>query len=279
MECNNTWLSGTVTFQVLRFCVFLSRLLTQDHPIRTDLCAAAFTHSSPRFSPPKTNVRSNVLPLFLPPNTTSAHLGQGFRNFPHSADIFEDFLYIINDVRCLTVVVNLSNASGCIDSTWTSFWQMCDLVERRLIYLLDEVDPAAIADKYCLHTLDSTRLAVLIFCQLVLRRTPPASSICVKLFHDLRVALELTELNESWDRFAALLSWVLFMGAAAAQADTERAWFIGHFIRTNLMLGLQNVDEVKRNLVKFLWDGCVCARAFQFLTLGWDEERFHIPDR
>jgi hypothetical protein len=97
-------------------------------------------------------------------------------------------------------------------------------------------------------------LAILIYGNITLLDMSPWASPLVALSHDLKNALEQTDLSLYWSGEVNLLLWVLFIGYASSHMQAQKSWFAslirGLILNTNHKV---NVDELEMLLKDFLY--------------------------
>lgn len=103
---------------------------------------------------------------------------------------------------------------------------------------------------------DCVRFAAMIYINIVLRKMPCASVVLSHLTSELRIALNETDFESTWENKTELLLWVLFQGGAAATEHEMRKWYLARMVRVCSVLGYQTWSEVFEMLDGFLWARC-----------------------
>jgi hypothetical protein len=84
-------------------------------------------------------------------------------------------------------------------------------------------------------------LAILIYEHITLKALTAAAPPVIELSHDLKIALEQTDLSLYWGGEVKLLLWVLFIGYVSGNMQAQKSWF-ANLIREVVPNISQNLD-------------------------------------
>lgn len=113
--------------------------------------------------------------------------------------------------------------------------------------------------------LQATRLATLIFSDMVLFPLPPTQGVKPRLARKLIVILEACDLPHCWDLYEQVLVWALTLGAIAASFTPERTWYVEQLRHRLSVLSIDELPELESICSKFLWWRPVCSEPVQAL--------------
>ena len=179
-----------------------------------------------------------------------ALMGQGFADLLHTSIVFDEFIRRICELRFLIVSLRLAQSNGKLYLMPSQFKEKCLAIEGELS------GPITITTTTINHSqiLQCCHISCLVFIRTVLLGESHVMSTTLTTFGaSLRAALEETDLTYSWGKLSKLLLWVLFMGSTATMGRPLYSWYMDHFMRTAASLQLQNQDQCRDCLRKFLW--------------------------
>lgn len=114
---------------------------------------------------------------------------------------------------------------------------------------------------------ECVRLTILISLFAMTMRFMPAFTFTRVMVYQLKDTLEGTVLSSSSPNLDLRL-WVLFIGAHISKGLKERPWFVLQLARVSRLLGLNSVQQIKSELIRFVYLDWLHG---QSLADMWDE--------
>lgn len=109
------------------------------------------------------------------------------------------------------------------------------------------------------------RLAAMVFVDVVLLHE---TSNTLALAAGIKGTLAEANIDGMIQQMPELMTWILYMGCAAALETCMKPWFMRHFAQAASFLGLQHFETMRKVLIEFLWLEDVSN---QHLKLIWSE--------
>lgn len=152
----------------------------------------------------------------------------------------------------------------------TSEGQVEDLVGK-IDFLETQLTPCRFHDPLPGSYEQCCSIAAHIYSNMIFRNFPPDSPVQVSLLHQLKQALEDSDMDIAWAQNLEMLLWIMFSASAVARGYPVRSWFRkelrGFTSRIRVILGM-SWEDMKRMLQKFLWPDASCEDAGRGL---WEE--------
>lgn len=137
--------------------------------------------------------------------------------------------------------------------------------QHRFLSQMPEQLDLSDADSRVLH---ASRLATLIFSDMVIFPLPPTQGVKSRLAPVLQEALETCDLLCCWDLHSQLLLWVLTLGAIAATFTDTRSWYLDQLMYHLSALQIQEWPALEEICFRFLWWEPVCGEPGRLL---WED--------
>ena len=191
-------------------------------------------------------------------------LGSGFRYLRRSC-AGQQLTDVLDAYSEITVALDHYFRGGPTAPLLVDLADVRNCTQHRLLSQLprssDMSDPEA-----CLH--HATRLATLIFSEMVILPLPPTQGVKPRLALSLQQCLETCRLVGCWESHNQILLWALTLGAIAASYTISRAWYIDQLLLETSLMQIENWFVLELTCSRFLWWKPVCTDPLRVL---WDE--------
>jgi hypothetical protein len=184
----------------------------------------------------------------------SQTLGQGF-NVLSQNDLQKDLVKILESMTEITVALDHNQRGGRYAPSLSDVVAARTATQHRLLSLAPPSSGIPESDE-CIY--NATRVAALIYSDMVLFPLPPASAIKPKLADMLRRALDCCTLQSCWGWHPSLMLWAIVLGGIAASSTSHRHWYASRLYTLSTELGLYSWELTKEILSSFLWWDYVC---------------------
>lgn len=184
----------------------------------------------------------------------SQSLGQGF-NVLLQDGLQEDLVNVLYSMSELTVALDHNQRGGQHAPRLSDIVSVRTATQHRLLSLTPPSSELPSSDE-CIYNV--TRLATLIYSDMVLFPLPPASTIKPRLAEILRRALDCCTLQSCWGLHPSLMLWAVVLGGIAASSIPYRYWYTRRLYSLSTELGLHCWEAAKQTLSSFLWWDYVC---------------------
>ncbi|KAI1607917.1 hypothetical protein EDD37DRAFT_670367 [Exophiala viscosa] len=199
-----------------------------------------------------------------------SELGTGFRYFRSNSTSCE-LLEVLQSFSEVTNALDHHARGGSTAPELVDLIEARNASQHRLLSNLPERVDLTDAES-CVQ--QATRLATLIFSDMVVFPLPPTQRVKPRLARNLIDILEACDLLRCWDLHGQVLMWALTLGAIAASFTPERIWYVDQLKYRCSVWSVDELPLLESICSKFLWWGEVCGGPV--LTL-WSEVQAGFP--
>ncbi|EXJ79616.1 hypothetical protein A1O3_07895 [Capronia epimyces CBS 606.96] len=193
-----------------------------------------------------------------------AKLGRGFRYF-RSTSAGRQLLGTLESFCEVVTALDHHTRKGPSAPELVDIIEARNCAQHRLVSQLPaEVDMSE-AD-CCVH--HASRLATLIFSDMVIFPLPAAQGVKMRLAPMLQRTLEACDRLGCWSLHAPVLLWALTLGAIAASFQEGRTWYVSQLELHLSLFHVKQWSTLESICSTFLWWNPVCGEPGQTL---WDE--------
>jgi hypothetical protein len=204
----------------------------------------------------------------------SETLGQGF-NFLSQNDLQKDLIKILESMSEITVALDHNQRGGRYTPKFSDIVAAWTATQHRLLSLPPPSSEIPELDE-CIY--NATRVAALIYSDMVLFPLPSASAVKPTLADMLRRALDCCTLQSCWGCHPSLMLWTVVLGGIAASSTSYRHWYASRLYMLSTELGLLSRESTKETLSSFLWWDYVCVDPAKKLWHESYQHREHDAD-
>ncbi|KAK5031560.1 hypothetical protein LTR13_007549 [Exophiala sideris] len=190
-----------------------------------------------------------------------SELGTGFRYFRSNSTGYE-LLEVLESFSEVTNALDHYARGGSAAPELVDLIEARNASQHRLLSLLPKRVDLTDAE-VCVQ--QATRLATMIFSDMVLFPLPPTQRMRPKLARELVDILEACTLLRCWDVHGQVLVWILTLGTVAASFTPERTWYVEQLSYRLSVMSIDDLPELESICSKFLWWQPICGGPVQTL--------------
>ncbi|KIV80502.1 hypothetical protein PV11_07998 [Exophiala sideris] len=190
-----------------------------------------------------------------------SELGTGFRYFRSNSTGYE-LLEVLESFSEVTNALDHYARGGSAAPELVDLIEARNASQHRLLSLLPKRVDLTDAE-VCVQ--QATRLATMIFSDMVLFPLPPTQRMKPKLARELVDILEACTLLRCWDVHGQVLVWILTLGTVAASFTPERTWYVEQLSYRLSVMSIDDLPELESICSKFLWWQPICGGPVQTL--------------
>lgn len=182
-------------------------------------------------------------------------LGSGFR-YLRATPAGQELLEVLQAYSEVTAALDHYTRKGPTAPELVDLIEARNSTQHRLLCQMpapfDLTDPTTVV-------LQATRLATLIFSDMVIFPLPTVQGVKPRLALLLQQTLEACTLLGCWELHGQLLIWALTLGAIGASFTSERVWYIDQLLRHVSTFQIQEWSTLEAICSRFLWWKPVCS--------------------
>lgn len=184
----------------------------------------------------------------------SRTLGQGFHILLPNG-LQKDLRETLESISEITVALDHYQRGGRYAPSLSDIIAARTVTQHRLLSLAPPSSDIPQPDE-CIY--NATRVAALIYSDMVLFPLPPQAGVKPKLADMLRRALDCCTIQSCWGSHPRLLLWTVVVGGIAASSTSHRPWYASRLHKLSTKLEIYDWELIKKILSSFLWWDYIC---------------------